>query len=100
MDIIYEYDGVSASDRLENLAKEKIDKLAQKYEMIIRADVFFKKENTSSDQTGKICNIRLSVPGPRMFAEASHDSYEKSIDESTRDLDRQLAKKKGKMMKH
>ena len=100
MDIIFEYDDVNASERLESLATEKLNKLAQKYEMLIRADVFFKKENTSSDETGLICNIRLSLPGPRIFAEASNDSFENSITESVRELDRQLAKKKGKMQNH
>jgi putative sigma-54 modulation protein len=100
MDINFEYDDVTASKRLESLATEKLEKLAKKYEMIIRADVFFKQENTSSDETGMICNIRVSVPGPRIFAEASHDNFEEAIAESVRDLDRQLAKKKGKMQSH
>jgi len=96
MDIIYEYHDVAASERLEAIAKEKLDKLGKKYSMVIRADVFFKDENTSSDETGKICNIRLSLPGPRLFAEASHDNFESSISESINDLERQLRKRKEK----
>ncbi len=56
-----------------------------------------KTENTSSPETGKICNIRLSLPGPRLFAEASHKNYEASIKESINDLDRQLKKRKEKL---
>lgn len=97
MDIVYEYHGVSASNRLEAFAKEKLESLGEKYDMVIRADVFFKEENTTSDETGKICNIRLSLPGPRLFAEASHDNYESSISESVNDLERQLRKRKEKM---
>jgi putative sigma-54 modulation protein len=97
MDIIYEYHDVEASNRLEEFAKEKLEKLFNKFQMIVRADVFFKTENTSSDATGMICNIRLSVPGPRLFAEASHDNFMSSITESVNDLERQLTKKKGKM---
>ena len=58
MQIVFEYHNVSSSDTLEKLAKDKLEKLKEKYEMVIRADVFFKAENTSSDETGKICNIR------------------------------------------
>ena len=97
MQIVFEYHNVSSSDTLEKLAKDKLEKLKEKYEMVIRADVFFKAENTSSDETGKICNIRLSLPGPRLFAEASHDNFESSISESINDLERQLRKRKEKM---
>ncbi|MBM1104600.1 ribosome-associated translation inhibitor RaiA [Aurantibacter crassamenti] len=96
MDIIHEYHNVEASSRLESFTKEKLEKLHQKYSDVIRADVFFKIENTSSDETGKICNIRLSLPGPRIFAEASHSEFESSISESVNDLERQLQKRKDK----
>ena len=63
----FEYHDVEGSERLEAYTTEK---LYNKFQMIVRADVFFKTENTSSDNTGMICNIRLSVLGPRLFAEA------------------------------
>jgi putative sigma-54 modulation protein len=97
MNINFEYHGVKASNRLEILAAEKLEKLLNKYQFVIRADVFFKTENTSEPDTGLICNIRLSSPGPRMFAEASNASFEASIAEAVSDLERQLIKKKGKM---
>ena len=97
MDIIFEYHNVTQSDRLESLAKEKLAALKTKYDMVHRADVFFKEENTSSDETGMICNIRLSLPGPRLFAEASHDNFVSSISKSISDLERQLRKRKEKM---
>lgn len=100
MDIIFEYHDVTQSDRLEGIAKEKLMNLKNKYDMVHRADVFFKEENTSSDQTGMICNIRLSLPGPRLFAEASHDNFVSSISESVNDLERQLRKRKEKMSTH
>lgn len=100
MNINFEYDNVTASRRLEELATEKINKLFEKYDFVIRADVFFKTENTSSVETGMICNIRLSAPGPRLFAEASHDTFEASIKESVSDLERQLRKRKEKLKSH
>lgn len=100
MNINFEYDNVKASDRLEIMVGEKLEKLLDKYDFIIRTDVFFKKENTSSPDTGMICNMRLSVPGPRIFAEASNSSFEASIAESVDDLERQLRKRKEKMKSH
>jgi putative sigma-54 modulation protein len=97
MTINFEYHDVEGSERLEAYTTEKLEKLYNKFQMIVRADVFFKTENTSSDNTGMICNIRLSVPGPRLFAEASHDNFISSINESVKDLDTQLNKKKDKM---
>ncbi len=100
MQIIFEYHDITQSDRLEKLAREKLENLGVKYDFIIRADVFFKEENTSSDETGKICSIRLSVPGPRLFAESSHNDFESSITESVNEIERQLRKLKEKMKEY
>ncbi|KAB1068207.1 ribosome-associated translation inhibitor RaiA [Tamlana haliotis] len=97
MQIIFEYHDVDTSNALEAFAKEKLEKLGEKYDMIIRADVFIKTENTTSDEIGKICNIRLSLPGPRLFAEASHDDFRNAVSESINELERQLRKRKEKM---
>ena len=97
MNIIFEYHNVAASSRLEEFTEKQINKLVDKYDFLVRADIFFKTENTSDEATGKICNIRLSAPGPRLFAEASHASFEASVKESVEDLERQLRKRKDKM---
>ena len=49
MNINFEYHGVKASNRLEIMAAEKLDKLLSKFDFVVHADVFFKKENTSED---------------------------------------------------
>ncbi len=100
MNINFEYDGVKASNRLEIMAAKKIEKLFDKYDFIVRADIFFKTENTSSPDTGMICSIRLSAPGPRLFAVASLGAFEASIAKSVEDLQRQLQKRKAKMRSH
>ena len=100
MDINFEYHDVKASQRLEILAGGKVNKLLDKYDFIIRADIFFKSEKSSDHEKGKICNIRLSIPGPRLFAEASRSSFEAAIAEATEDLEIQLRKRKGKMRAH
>lgn len=100
MTINFEYDDVSASKRLEELATKRLNKLVDKFDFIVRADVFFKTENTSSPETGMICNIRLSAPGPRLFSDSSNSSFEAAIAKSASDLERQLEKRKDKMKSH
>lgn len=96
MQIIYEYDGVSASDRLEGLAQEKLEELKKRYEFVHRADVFFKQENRTDDQE-MVCDIRLSLPGPRLFASTKDTTFAAALKETVRDLTDQLKKTKEKM---
>ena len=97
MKTIFEYHDVAPSDSLEAFTKEKLEPIFNRFDFVIRADVFFKTENTTSDLTGKICAIRLSAPGPRLFAEASHDEFQASVTETINELSRQLKKRKEKM---
>ena len=97
MTVNYEYHNVSASESLEAFTEEKLQTVFEHYGFVIRADVFFKTENTSSDETGMICGIRLSAPGPRLFAEASHDTFRQAVSETVDELTRQLKKRKEKM---
>jgi len=93
----FEYHDVSASEQLEQFTEEKLQPLFKRYEFVIRADVFFKIENTSSDDTGKKCGIRLSAPGPRLFAESSHDQFEHAVTDTISELMTQLEKRQAKM---
>ncbi|MFD0798399.1 ribosome hibernation-promoting factor, HPF/YfiA family [Maribacter chungangensis] len=96
MQIIYEYHDVNASDRLEAIAKEKLGHLSTKFDFVHRADVFFKTQNRSDDKE-QICDIRLSMPGPRIFASTNAETFESAISETVRDLEDQLRKHKEKM---
>jgi putative sigma-54 modulation protein len=95
MQIIYEYHDVTASDRLEEIAKEKLENLHKKFDFVHRADVFFKTQNRS-DEEEQICDIRLSMPGPRIFASTNAENFESAISETIRDLEDQLRKYKNK----
>ncbi|NHF60995.1 ribosome-associated translation inhibitor RaiA [Flavobacteriaceae bacterium TP-CH-4] len=96
MQIIFEYHDVSASDRLESVATEKLNHLQTKFDFVHRADVFFKKVNRSDDKE-QVCDIRLSMPGPRIFASTNAVSFESAIAETIRDLEDQLRRHKEKM---
>jgi len=97
MKVIFEYHDVTSSDRLENYTKEKLERIFNRFEFVIRADVFFKTENTSNDETGKKAGIRLSAPGPRLFAESTNDNFEESVSNVVDELLKQLEKRKDKM---
>ena len=100
MTVNYEYDGVTASTELETYVNGKLKKLFNKYEFVVRADVFFKTENTSDRNSKMKTSIRLSAPGPRLFADTSSDSFHKSASEVVTALERQLNKRKDAMQTH
>ena len=100
MDINFNYVHVTASERLEQHATEKLEKLHERYDWIVRAEVYFKKENTSSDETGMITEIKMSVPKENLFASASEKNFESSLAECIEQIKRQLQKRKEKMMTH
>lgn len=92
--IIFEFHNVSASEPLETFTKEKLEMIFTRFDFVHRADVFFKLKNTSSNETGKKCGIRLSAPGPRLFAESSHNTFQEAVMESVNELKTQLHKRK------
>lgn len=100
MNINFEYHEVAASPRLEAFVAEKLNKLENKYDSIVSADVYFKKENTSNPELSKICSIRLSMPGPTIFAETSSASFEASVAKVVSELRSQLQKRKEKLNAH
>ena len=100
MNINFEYHEVAASQRLEAFVAEKLNKLENKYDSIVSADVYFKKENTSNPEIGKICSVRLSMPGPTIFAETSTASFEASMAKVVSELRSQLQKRKEKLNSH
>lgn len=99
MEAIFQFVQLTKSERLEELTQKKLDKLENKYDWIIRADVFFKKQD-GMEPKGFICNIKLSVPGPQVFAESNENSFEAAMAETVSDLDRQLSKRKAQMNTH
>ena len=100
MKTIFEYHDVSSSDALERFTKDKLEPIFAHNDFILRADIFFKTENTTSDETGKKCGIRLSAPGPRLFAESSKDNFHDAVSETINDLKRQIKKRKDQLKTH
>jgi len=93
MKTIYEYVNVSASVRLEEIVENKLAPLFIKYPSLVRAQVFFKLENSNSEEN-KHCGIKLSVPGPIIYASSNEESFEKAILKVSKDLNKLLEKRK------
>ncbi|WP_224483427.1 HPF/RaiA family ribosome-associated protein [Robertkochia aurantiaca] len=89
----------TTNQNVKELLAKKLQKIVAKYDWVINSSVIFKEENDSKGK-GKICEVELSVPGPRIFASANEDSFEKAADVTVRELQRQLKKRKASMMRH
>jgi len=93
MTVNFQYVNVDSSESLSEFIKDKLEKLNSKYEFLISAQVYIKSDEKNHD-AGKVCNIELSLPGPRIFATSNEREYELAVSETIRDLKRQLEKRK------
>ena len=93
MTVTFQYVDVDVSETLSAFTKEKLEKFFNRYEFLISASVHFKHDEKDHDN-GKICNIELSLPGPRIFATSNERNFEVSVRETISDLERQLKKRK------
>jgi len=84
---------------METYVEQKLEKLYSKYDWVIKADIFFKKENDPSEK-GKICTMELSVPGPKIFATSNERNYELAVKETLKDIEVQLKKRKANLKPH
>jgi ribosome-associated translation inhibitor RaiA len=99
MEILVQFVQTENNASAEGLCRRKLESLSLKYDWVIRADVFFKEEKETNGK-GKICDIRLSAPGPRIHAASDEASFEAAVAETIRDLEIQLAKRKSTLIKH
>ena len=93
MTVNFQYVNTDVSDTLSQFTEERLEKLTQKYEFLIAAQVYFKHDD-NNHEAGKICKIELSLPGPRIFATSNKHNYEAAVNETINDLKRQLEKRK------
>ena len=93
MKINIQFVNMSTSETMEAYTLKKLHSLVKKFDKILTANVFFKKENNSKDK-GLICEIELSAPGPRLFASSNEKNYELAVKSTIKDLEIQLKKRK------
>lgn len=93
MTVNFQYVNTDVSETLSAYIQERLEKLSNKNEFLISAQVYVKHDDKDHN-AGKICNIELSLPGPRIYATSNEATYEAAVNETIRDLKKQLEKRK------
>lgn len=86
-----------ADTKLLEHVKEKINKLQQFHDRIIKVDVFLKLDNVVHTIKDKVAEIRVHVPRADFFVKSSSKSFEASFDEAFDSLVTQIKRKKEKL---
>ena len=99
MTVDIQYVQMATSETMSTFITKKLNAISKKYDWIIKANVFFRIENDPTGN-GKICEIQISAPGPRLFARSNENHFEKAAVASLKDIEKQLRKRKGILQKH
>jgi putative sigma-54 modulation protein len=86
----------NADKKLIDFIQNRMDKLDQYYDKVIKSDVLLKVENTS-EKKNKIFEAILSVPGDSFVVKKVCKSFEEGADSAVNSLERQLKKRKEKL---
>jgi putative sigma-54 modulation protein len=86
-----------ADQKLVEHVKEKIGKLEQFHDRIIKVDVFLKLDNVVHTIKDKIAEIRVHVPKADFFVKSTSKSFQVSFDEAFDSLVNQIKRKKEKL---
>jgi ribosome-associated translation inhibitor RaiA len=84
-----------ASRNLEEFVMDKVSKLTEQNPFIIRADVTF-FEGAAGNPKNQFCEIQLSVPGENHFVKKNSESYEKSLLDAVKTLQKLIRRDKTK----
>jgi len=95
MTINIQYVKMKTSESMTEFVTKKLHKISKKYEWVINIDVFFKMENDPTEK-GHICEMEVSLPGPKIFATSNEKNFEMAVKETIKDIETQLKKRKGK----
>ncbi len=87
----------SVNEGTQQTIEEKVEKLYSISKDIIKVDVFLKMKEHSEPHENKIVEIRVSVPGPYLFAEGHGDTVEKAVNNAANKIKAQLVKRKEKL---
>lgn len=86
-----------ADSKLIAHVEEKLAKLTQFHDRIIKVDVFLKLDNVVHTIKDKIAEIRVHVPRADFFVKSTSKSFEASFDEAFESLVNQIKRKKEKL---
>ena len=83
-----------ADSRLLDYINQKLQKLSQFNDRIIRVNVFLKLDNVVHAIKDKIAEIRVHVPRHNFFVKSTSKSFEESFDDALGSMVAQMKKNK------
>jgi putative sigma-54 modulation protein len=100
MNMILSTHNVTLTKAIEEHIISRINKLEHLDRFAIDARVTLEHDKTKAPERQFCCSVRLSVPGPDLFAEDVEGDLYAAIDLVTDKLDRQVVKHKEKVSNH
>ncbi len=95
MNIIVQSIKFDADQKLVTFIKKKTAKLEQFLDNIIEGVCYLRLENVD-DETNKVVEIKINIPGNQLFAKAQAKTFEEGTDIAVESLRRQINKHKTK----
>jgi len=89
--------GFTAKQELTDFVNEKVEKFAHLYDKIINCEVYFSLDKSDTDEN-KVCDIRLVIAGNDLLASAQCKTFDEAVAQAVEVLERQIIKKKNKVM--
>ena len=86
----------NATLNLLKFTEKKVESLSKFHDKILKAEVFFKLEN-SSDKENKTTEIKINIPGNELVVKKQFKSFEEGISTGVESLKRRLKKSKEKL---
>lgn len=87
--------GLAPNHELENLVRQKVERLCHLHKNVISSEVCLSLDSSSTKEN-KTCRIRLLIPGNDLLATAKCITFEKALTQSAEALEKQIAKRKTK----
>ena len=88
--------GFDATNTLQNLINQRLEKVGQVSDRILEGRVILKLDK-SDIQENKVCEIRLVIPGHDLFAKKTAASFEQALDHVIHALEKQVHDWKDKL---
>lgn len=97
MNTIIHSSNFHADQKLKMFIEDKMDKLEKYFDRVTAADVFLKLENNNASVRDKVVEIKLIVPGQKVFVSDHAKTFEKGFDGAYKKLERRLNDYKQKL---
>jgi len=83
-----------ADSKLVKHINQKMGKLNNFHDRIIKVDVFLKLDNVVHKIKDKIAEIRIQIPRHQLFVKSTSKSFEQSFDDAFESIVNQIKRKK------